>query len=37
LNDLLQSSGILADDKQIRQLWVDHANRTDVLVKVTAL
>jgi crossover junction endodeoxyribonuclease RusA len=37
LNDLLQSSGILANDKQIRQLWVDHANRTDVLVKVTAL
>ena len=34
LNDLLQASGILANDRQIRQLWVEHEDRTDVLVKV---
>ena len=37
LNDLLEKSGILANDKQIRQLWVDYEDRSDVLVRVRAI
>lgn len=37
INDLMEMAGILKNDKQIRQLWVDTEDRDDVRVVVTEL
>lgn len=37
LGDLLEKAGVLSNDKQIRELWVRHIERPDVLIRVRNL
>lgn len=35
--DCLEAAGVFANDRQVKQLWVAEATRTDVLIRITAL